>query len=219
MCTRSIIAFLALVIAPALFGQTTFNCHTPGKRNLLWVSPTGVPTCIVIGPTLQWSTVNGHAQLDVVPPAVQSPMTIAVAWRDPTSLTVGAGCTITTPCNVSQQEATAQFARPGLITITAGDGIIRIFVDGSISPPVIRAYTSGTIVVACTFVSCAANPGSSFPTDSRPLWSWTASGGSWDARGGIDYRPGLNILRIIPGPGISIVELNGNYVISAASTQ
>ncbi len=228
-------AYLFLAVVP-LFAQTpplnfyAGTCNAPaGAYSILWTGATTYPLCAVIGPTLKLSTVNGRAQLDAVVPAavVQTAAAtmatqlgdFAVARKDPKTLSIGAGSTITTPSNVSQQEAVAQFATPGQISISAGDGIIRVFIDGAVSPPVLRAFTNGTLTVTCTGISCAANPGASFPPDSRPLASWTASAGSWDAQGGVDYRAFINITRFVGGPGISVTSLNGTVTVSLDPNQ
>ncbi len=133
------------------------------------------------------------------------------------TLTVGANCSATTPCNVRLGEATAQFTTSATITATAGDGIIRVFIDGSVSPPILRVRGSG-ITPTCVGMSCAVDAGVAFPTDSIPLFTWTASGGSWDPLGGVDYRAFLSTLRVVGGPGLSIVSLNGTVTAGVDAT-
>jgi hypothetical protein len=228
---------LAIASLP-LFAQTpplnflAGTCNFPvGVYSILWTGATSYPLCAVIGPTLKLSTVNGRAQLDaVIPPAPivttsggASMATqlgdFAVTRKDPKTLLVGAGLSIATPGNVSQQEAVAQFATAGQITAVSGEGICRVFLDGAVSPPVIRAVTNGTLAITCSTVSCSPNTGVSFPPDSRPLASWTASAGSWDAQGGVDYRAFINLVRFVGGPGIAVTSLNGTVTISLDPNQ
>jgi hypothetical protein len=132
-------------------------------------------------------------------------------------LSVGANCSAATPCNVRLGEATAQFTTSATITATTGDGIIRVFIDGSVSPPILRVRGSG-IAPSCVGMNCAVDAGVAFPTDSIPLFTWTASGGSWDALGGVDYRAFLSTLRVVGGPGMSVVSLNGTVTAGVDAT-
>lgn len=216
------------------------NCQgaAPGVNSLLWTGPTSYPLCLVIGPTLKVSTVAGRAQLDAVIPAPTNPGPgsgasmgtqlgdFAVRYTSPTVLTMGGNCSIATICNVRFGEATAQFASPAQITIApSSNGIARVFIDGSISPPVIGILTyngggtTNTIGVTCTGVPCNVGTGTGFPADSIPLASWSASNGTWDLQGGIDYRALYSTFRFVGGPGIRVVELFGVVTISIDPNQ
>jgi hypothetical protein len=225
---------LFLAIATWLAAQTpplnflAGSCNFPvGVYSILWTGATSYPLCAVIGPTLKLSTVNGRAQLDAVippPPVVTTSGGASMATQlgdfavtriSATQLLLGSGCSAATPCNVRYGEAVAQFTSRGLITISAGDGMARACIDGSVSPPIIRVVTGGTVTVTCTGISCVVGTGNAFPADSIPLASWPATAGTWDVQGGIDYRAVFSSLRFVAGPGISIVNLNGTVTITA----
>lgn len=224
-----LLASCALAQTPP-YNYLSNNCpgHVVGSNSLLWIGPTDKPACIMMGPTLQWSNVSGRAQIDVapqvLPPATMFTRTgdLAVTWTSSTVLTIGANCSAVTPCNVAYGEAVAQFMTPGILTLIAGTsntGIIRVYVDGNVSPPIIRVSMNGPINLTCASIACATDTANGFPVNSIPLASWTADKGAWDVQGGVDYRAALRSMRIVGGPGISAVCLNGTCTISIDPNQ
>jgi hypothetical protein len=66
-----------------------------------------------------------------------------------------------------------------------------------------------TMTVTCA-AGCAAVPGvSAFPADSLPLFTWTATGGAWDASGGVDWRAFQSKANVGAGSGLLGTVSNG----------
>src|SRR5882724_7715367 len=95
-----------------------------------------------------------------------------------TTLSVGAACAFLTPCNARFVETTSSFTSPATITVTAGTGVARIYIDGSTTPPALHARSSG-ITASCAGMNCTTDSGTTFPSNSIPLYTWTATSGVW----------------------------------------
>jgi hypothetical protein len=55
----------------------------------------------------------------------------------------------------------------------------------------------------------------SFPTDAIPLFTWSATSGTWDTTGGVDQRAFLASKSVTAGPGIATTEISGKTQLSA----
>lgn len=204
-----------------------------GTYSLIWTGLTSYDLCLLIGPTLKITTVNGRSQIDaVLPPPNTIPATgasmgtqlgdFSTRITSPAVLTLGGNCSAITPCNTRFGEAVAQFTQPALITLLpSSTGVARIYIDGSISPPVIGVAVStgsilgaGTMNVTCTGMTCNVAPGVAFPPDSIPLAMCTATSGIWDLTGCVDFRSMYNSFRFVAGPGIKVTELFGTVTIA-----
>jgi hypothetical protein len=104
-----------------------------------------------------------------------------------TTLSVGVGCSFLTPCNARFVETTSSFASPATITVSAGTGTARIYIDGSTTPPALHVRASG-LTVGCSGMNCTTDTGTAFPSNSIALYTWTATNGIWDPTGGQDFR-------------------------------
>ena len=125
-----------------------------------------------------------------------------------TTLTIGAGCSSSTPCNVRFGNVVYSFAGGGSVSISGGTGLAYIYISSA------GALTVGhNLTVVCS--GCTQTPGvTSFPADSIPLWMWTATAGTWDATGGSDERGFESNATPVAGTGISITFAGGAPVLS-----
>jgi len=70
--------------------------------------------------------------------------------------------------------------------------------------------------VSCT--GCIAEPGTSFPSDSIPLYVWNATSGSWDTGAGTDLRSLISSEQITNGSGLTLSQSSGKTVLSVDSS-
>ena len=114
-----------------------------------------------------------------------------------TVLTVGSNCSSTTPCNVRFGNTVYSFTQSCTATIAAGTGSAYIYMaNGGI-------LTIGHNLTVSASSGCTAQTGvTSFPYDSVPLFTWTASSGKWNSGGGQDLRGWLSIKNISAGLGV-----------------
>jgi len=71
--------------------------------------------------------------------------------------------------------------------------------------------------VTCSAGCVALNGVTAFPTDSVPLWTWTAAAGAWDVAGGNDRRALLSGKVVIAGAGLTSLDSGGQTVLSIDS--
>jgi hypothetical protein len=128
-----------------------------------------------------------------------------------TTLTVGAGCSNTSRCNARFVETTASFSSPATVTVSAGTGTARIYIDGSSTPGALHVRSTG-LTLSCAGMNCTTDTGVAFPSNSIPLYTWTATSGVWDPAGGQDFRAFLSSYQVTPGPGIVVSQTGGNAV-------
>lgn len=70
------------------------------------------------------------------------------------------------------------------------------------------------LTVACS-AGCTQQPGvTSFPPNIVPIYTWTASNGSWDSTGGRDQRAFLSTKILGGGQGIVITEAPGQSTLA-----
>lgn len=129
-----------------------------------------------------------------------------------TTLNIGAGCAAATPCNIRLGSLLYSFVGGGSVSISAGTGMAYIYISSG------GMLTVGhNLTAVCS--GCTQTPGvASFPTDSIPLWTWTASSGAWDAAGGSDQRGFESNTTPVAGTGISIAFSGGAPVLSLDPT-
>jgi len=125
----------------------------------------------------------------------------SVTWTSGAMLTVGPNCSAGTPCNVRVGNNVRHFVSGTSITISAGTGTAYVYVDAN------GVLTVGhNLTVACS-APCSAMPGiTAFPVNSIPLYTWTATGGAWDASGGVDQRAALSGKVLTAGTGVVTLE-------------
>jgi hypothetical protein len=136
----------------------------------------------------------------------------AVTRSSATVLAMGANCSASTPCTVRFGSQVYSFATGATVSISAGSGLAYIYVSSA------GALTVGHNVTAnCT--GCAAQSGvTAFPADAIPLFTWSATSGTWDATGGADQRALLSSKSLVASAGITTAESSGKTVVSVDST-
>jgi hypothetical protein len=100
-----------------------------------------------------------------------------------TVLTINPNATSTNIETARVAESTYRFTSAATATISAGSGTAYVYVD---SAGVLTVGDNGLTVVCsgCTHVGSTT----SYPIDAIPLWTWTATTGTWDSSGGTDNR-------------------------------
>jgi hypothetical protein len=129
-----------------------------------------------------------------------------------TVLTMGASCSATTPCNVRYGTQVYSVLQGGTVTISTGTGTARFYLTRN------GVVTVGhDLGVSCS-TGCVASSGvSSFPTDSVPLWTWTATNGTWDTAGGSDQRAVYSGKVVTAGVGLLSVDNGSQTTLSVDS--
>ncbi|HSB15232.1 MAG TPA: glycosyl hydrolase family 28-related protein, partial [Bryobacteraceae bacterium] len=118
-------------------------------------------------------------------------------------LTVNAGCSAVKPCVARFGNKSYAFTTSATVAITFGSGQAFLYLD-----------PSGTIVIGHSglTISCAGcvsqNGITQFPTDSLPLFIWSATAGSWDDTGA-DFRSFLSAKQVTAGTGVVVTEASG----------
>ncbi len=125
------------------------------------------------------------------------------------TLTIGANCSGSTPCNVRIGSAVYRFTNPASVTPSGStSGMIFGYIDGSGNLAV-----GGIPSLNCS--GCTFAPGvTSFPTASLPLFTWTLTYGSFDVGGGTDFRAFFARKNLQSGAGILITESAGASAIA-----
>jgi hypothetical protein len=136
----------------------------------------------------------------------------AVTQTSTTVLTIGANCSTTTPCNARFGNTVYSFTRSCTATISAGAGTAYIYVSNG------GTLTIGHNATVSASAGCLAQPSvTGFPAESIPLFTWTATNGTWDAAGGTDRRAWLSLKGITAGSGISTIESGGRTTVAVDS--
>jgi hypothetical protein len=137
----------------------------------------------------------------------------AVARTSATVLTIGANCSVTTPCIVRFGSLVYSFASSGSVSISAGTGLAYVYVSSA------GALTVGHNLTANCTAGCIGQSGvTSFPTDAIPLFTWSATSGTWDTAGGTDQRALLSSKSIMASTGLTSAESSGKTVVTVDST-
>lgn len=135
-------------------------------------------------------------------PAVSHLTDFQVIKASGTQLFGNVSCSATYPCNVRYGNTTYTFTSSFSATITAGTGTAYIYISNA--GAIVVASTALTIspCTGCTFVSAAV-----FPSDSIPLYTWTATSSTvWDATG-VDLRSAFSRTRFIAGANITLTDV------------
>jgi hypothetical protein len=126
------------------------------------------------------------------------------------TLTIGANCSGTTPCNVRVGTAVYRFTNPATVTPSgSASGMAFGYIDGA-GNLVIGGVPTFTCN-GCTYASGIT----AFPAGAVPLFTWTLTFGSFDVGGGTDFRAFLVRKNLQSGAGILITESAGVSSIAA----
>jgi hypothetical protein len=134
----------------------------------------------------------------------------AVTRTSATTLAIGANCSTSTPCVVRFGSLVYSFGSGATTTISAGSGLALMYISSA------GALTVGSNVTASCSSGCTAVSGvTAFPIDAIPLFTWSATSGTWDASGGVDQRAFLSSKSVTAGTGITTTEISGKTQLSA----
>lgn len=160
----------------------------------------GLPAGAGDGQVLMWNAASGQWVAGV--PASSAAL-LQVTRDSSTLLTIGAACSVASPCNVFIGGAVHSIQVPAHVTLTGGAGTAFIYVDqnGLIN---VGHNLSITCSTGCQSVAQI----SGFPVGVIPLAVWTATGGIWDP-GGSDSRPWLSVSGVGAGQGIAVSNVAG----------
>ena len=133
----------------------------------------------------------------------------AVTRSSATVLSIGTNCSTTTQCLVRFGNLAFSFTSGATATISAGSGLALAYVSSA------GVLTVGSnVTVACNSGCTAVGSVTSFPADAIPLFTWSATGGTWDATGGADQRAFLSSKSVTAGAGITTTEISGKTQLS-----
>lgn len=136
---------------------------------------------------------------------------LAATMTNGATLTIGASCSATAPCNVRFGNTVYTIVSSATATISGGTGTAYIYVSSSGIVTVAHNLT-----LSCTGCTALAG-GSGFPSDSVPVFTWTATSGVWDATGGTDRRAFLSGRSVVAGLGVVAADAGGQTTISVDS--
>lgn len=134
---------------------------------------------------------------------------LAAARSSETVLSIGSLCSQATPCSVRFGSQVFRITSEARATITSGSGTAYIYVTPA------GSLTVGHTVGGLTCSGCTGQAGiSAFPPNALPLYSWTASNGTWDAGGGSDQRAFLSTKTLTASTGITLTEAGGETAVA-----
>jgi hypothetical protein len=135
---------------------------------------------------------------------------LAVARTSSTVLSIAAGCTATSPCNVRFGYQVYGITNGATATISgSGTGAAYVYVNSSGI-----LMVGHNLTVACS-AGCTQQAGiTSFPPNVLPVYTWTASNGTWNNPGGTDQRAFLSAKTLAGGQGIVITEAPGQSTLA-----
>ena len=127
---------------------------------------------------------------------------LAVARSSATVLSIGAACTPTSPCNVRFGYQVYNITSSATATISgSGNGTAYIYINNSGT-----LMVGHNLTVACS-AGCTQQAGvTSFPQNVLPVYTWTATNGTWDLTGGHDQRAFLDAKVLVGSQGIVVTE-------------
>ena len=135
---------------------------------------------------------------------------LAAVRTSSTVLTIGAGCAPTSPCNVRFGYQVYSITNSATATISgSGIGTAYIYVNNS------GTLTVGNNLTVTCSAGCTQQAGiTSFPPNVLPVYTWTATNGTWDSTGGRDQRAFLSAKTLAGGQGIVVTEAPGQSTLA-----
>jgi len=140
---------------------------------------------------------------------------LLVTRTSATTLSIAANCTAANPCNVRFGSRTVAVNTSATATVPSGANVVGVaYIYLSSQGLITVGNTIGVTCSGCT----ALNNITQFPSDSIPLFTWSANGGVWDSTGGVDVRAFLSNKSIIAGTGIITADAAGQTAVSIDTT-
>lgn len=129
---------------------------------------------------------------------------LQVVFTNSTTLTIGSDCSAVKPCRYRVGSTVYSRVAPITLQVTSGTGTVFVYI-GANGDLVAGRGTTTAPSLSCSACTLAAGV-TSFPTDSIPLATWSASSGAWDTTG-TDQRAVLTRERkLIAGASILLTE-------------
>ncbi len=190
---------LATATVRAIQGQPVSSALPSNGQALVWNSGAGAwqPTAV------SGSGGGGASMADQLGD-------LAATRTSSTVLTIGAGCATTSPCNVRFGYQVYSIINSATATISgSGTGTAYFYINSSGS-----LVVGHNLTVACS-AGCTQQGGiTSFPPNVLPIYTWTATSGTWDSTGGRDQRAFLSTKTLAGGQGLVITEAPGQSTLA-----
>jgi len=138
---------------------------------------------------------------------------LAVILNAPSTLVIGPGCVPVRPCNARLGSLTFSFTASASAAISSGTGTAFIYLDSTG-----RLTVGHNMTVTCASGCQAVSGVTGFPSDSLPLFTWTAANGTWDSAGGTDVRAFQSTTNVAAGLGMLAAIANGRTTLSIDPT-
>ena len=132
-----------------------------------------------------------------------------VLQTGPSSITIGASCSPSSPCNARFGGLVYRFTSMAAATVNSGTGTILVYISSAGS-----IVVGNNLNVSCTALCVAQSGVTAFPIDSIPVFTWTVTNGVLDLLGGSDSRAFLSTKNVLPGTGLTTLENNGATLLS-----
>jgi len=135
---------------------------------------------------------------------------LAAVRTSSTVLSIGAGCAPAAPCNVRFGYQVFSITNSATATLSgSATGEAFVYVNGS------GILTVGhNLTVACS-AGCTQQTGiTAFPANILPIYTWTATTGTWDTTGGRDQRAFMSAKTLAGGQGIIVTEAPGQSTLA-----
>ncbi len=138
---------------------------------------------------------------------------LGVTYSSASTLTIGAGCSLTAPCNVRFGTNVVSITTSATVTWQSGAGIAYIYVTPS------GTVTVGSNLTVVCAGGCSTAVGvAGFPVNAMPIYTWTALPTGWDSAGGHDARAYLSTKVLSAGTGMILVESGPQSTIGVDTT-
>jgi hypothetical protein len=182
----------------ALQGQAVSSTFPSNGQALVWNSSAGA-----------WQASNVSGIGGGVTMAYQLG-DLAAALTSSTVLTIGAGCGPNSPCNVRFGYQVYSITNSATATVSgSGIGTAYIYLSSS------GILTVGNNLTVSCSAGCTQQAGvTSFPPNVLPVYTWTATNGTWDSTGGRDQRAFLSAKTLAGGQGIIVTEAPGQSTLA-----
>ena len=189
---------LTAATVKAIQGQPVSSTYPSNGQALVWSSSAGA-----------WQAANVSGSGGGTGMAYQLGDLAAVRTSS-TVLTIGAGCAPTSPCNVRFGYQVYSITNSATATISgSGTGTAYVYVNGSGT-----LMVGNNLTVACS-AGCTQQAGiTSFPPNVLPIYTWTATNGTWDNTGGRDQRAFESTKTLAGGQGIVVTEAPGQSTLA-----
>ncbi len=225
------LSLIVCLLAASAAGQTQIDLRTQGKdvdfSGASSTKPiqtgTALPAVCSVGQTFLLASASMGQNLYVCTAAnvwtrqggaamITQLGDFGATWTSSTALTIGANCGPAVSCNLRLGSTVYSFTQSCTANITAGSGTAYIYFTST------GALTIGHNVTLTASAGCFAQNGvTNFPAGSIPLYSWTATNGTWDTSGGLDYRAMLAAKGIAASTGLLAVDSGAATTLSVDS--